>query len=322
MGSATVVIKRMIRHAFDRWIVPSLQRTGLLRFGRAVAHRRVLTVAMFHRVLPLGSDACRHAEREYVVGTDEFARCLEFFDRHYTVVSLAQVERAAGGLEKLPAYPLLITFDDGWHDNVRYAEPLLKRHRMKATMFVNVDAVRQPGARWWQDALVEAAQRPLPGSAAPDFFTTMAATLARPLGERTMAVLPAPQWRPAARQMLTAAEIGAIDDEVWDIGSHGVTHAPLTLAPDPAAELEESARCLSNWHRAPIRSISMPHGRHSAEILRLARSIYSLVFTSDPVVTRARADRLQGPIGRIHVPSEACADERSLARFFWIRSHA
>ena len=68
--------------------------------------------------------------------------------------------------------------------------------------------------------------------------------------------------------------------------------------------------------------MSLPHGRYTIEILALARSIYSLVFTSEPVVNRLRPGRLAAPIGRIHVPSEACADDGSLARFFWIRSRA
>ncbi len=321
MVASMAGIKRSIRDGLERWVVPGLAGSGLLRLGHRLLNRQALTVAMFHRVLPLASEDCLHAEREYVVGPEEFDRCLAFFRKHYSVVTLAAVEQAAAGNGSLPPHPLLITFDDGWRDNVEHAEPILRRHGLKATLFVNVEAVQQPGNRWWQDALVEAAQRPVDGQA-PAFFPTMAAALQRPLDQRAAAVLPRPAWQPPARQMLTTEEIAHLDAEVWEVGSHGLSHAPMTLAPDPRAELSESARLLSGWRRSPVGPMSFPHGRYSADILALARSVYALVFTSEPVLTRARADRLAGPIGRIHVPSKACRDERSLACFFWPRSRA
>lgn len=315
-----------LKKVIDRTAIPTAQRLGLLSVARRWMHRRSLTVVMFHRVLPLDSEDCRHAEREYVIGTTEFERCLDFFSRHYNVVSLSDVERAARSGSALPAHPLLITFDDGWRDNVIHAEPALRRHGMKATLFVNVDAVRQSGHRWWQDALVESVEHPAPEPAVltgeascPDFFTKLAFTLRRPLEDRLPAVQPRSTWTPASRQMLTVDDLAGLDPAVWDVGSHGVTHAPLTHVPDPEHELTESFRLLSRWHRQPIRAMSMPHGRYSTGIARVARSVYSLVFTSDPFLTMTRTACLQNPIGRIHVPSSACTNDASLVRFLWIR---
>ena len=324
-----------LRKAIKHTAIPVAQRLGLLSLIHRWRHRHSLTVVMFHRVLPLDSDDCRHAEREYVIGTDEFERCLAFFARHYSVVTLADLERAARKGMALPARPLLITFDDGWRDNVVHAEPALRRHRMKATLFVNVDAVRQPGQRWWQDALVEAVEKPVletPAAEAPagggigpgmparaDFFTALACALRRPLNERLPAVLPRTSWVPATRQMLTIEELASLDPAVWEVGSHGVTHAPLTHVRDPEGELTESWRLLSRWQPQPVRAISMPHGRYSTGIARVARGIYALVFTSDPFLTLAQASSLQNPIGRIHVPSSACSDDAALGRFLWLR---
>ena len=320
-------MRSWLSKVFHSTAVPTAQRLGLLSLTRRWLHRRSLTVVMFHRVLPLDSEDCRHAEREYVVGTDEFERCLDFFGRHYNVVSLSQVEQAARGSSTLPPHPLLITFDDGWRDNVLHAEPALRRHGMKATLFINVDAVRQSGLRWWQDALVESATRPGNGAAAagdgeisrPDFFTKLSFTLTRPLEDRLPAVLPQAGWVPASRQMLTVEELGRLDSAVWDIGSHGMTHAPLTHVADPEGELAESSRLLSGWLQQPVQAISMPHGRYSTGIARVAREVYSLVFTSDHFLTMTRAACLQNPIGRIHLPSSACTDEASLVRYLWIR---
>ena len=377
-------MRQTVRSLIKQWVTPACQRLGLLSLARRTLHRRSLTVVMFHRVLPLGSRACQHAEREYVVGTEEFDRCLAFFGRHYSVVTLAQVEAAAAGGKALPPHPLLITFDDGWHDNVEHAEPILQRHGMKATMFINTDAIRQSGLRWWQDALVEAVRQPAeaagqsrpagmpgvaaavarslapaltqaatqaafprtalspslapamaaggsgaaaiapiralaPGRARPDFFTTLARTLQRPLEERLSAVLPVTDYEPEARQMLTIDEVARLDPAVWEVGSHGVSHAPLTHVTDPEGELRESSRLLTMWQRQPIRTMSMPHGRYSEGIVRAARAVYSLVFTSDSFLTMTGSAGLQKPIGRIHIPSSACVDDDVLARYLWIR---
>lgn len=321
-GGRSSTLRRLARRGIDRLLLPACHRAGVLHLTRRCLDRRALTVVMFHRVLPLDSDECRHAEREYVVGTDEFDRCLGFFGRHYTVVSLLAVERAAQGLEKLPPHPLLITFDDGWRDNLVHAEPILRRHRMKATLFVNVDAVRDPGLRWWQDALVEAVGRHAPSDAATgwlaDLYGAIRALLPLSPAERWAKLAPLMRWTPSSRQMLTVPELAALDPTVWDVGSHGLSHAPLTVAGDPERELVESARWLVATCKAPVRSVSLPHGRHSPAIAALAQATYPLVFSSEPVLARADGG-LRGLIGRLHLPSAACASDETLARFLWIR---
>ncbi|MGE0310751.1 MAG: polysaccharide deacetylase family protein [Lautropia sp.] len=317
--------RRLARLAIDRLLIPACHRLGLLHLCRRLFDRHALTVVMFHRVLPLDGDACRHAEREYVVGTDEFDRCLDFFGRHYSVVSMLAIERAAAGLERLPPHPLLITFDDGWRDNLVHAEPLLRRHGMKAALFVNVDAVREPGTRWWQDALVEVVTRESAGGSADgpfsDLYGAIRAMVRLTPDARWAALAPRLDWSPETRQMLTADEVASLDPTVWDIGSHGLSHAPLTEVSDPEAEIVESGRWLAATCGVPVRAMSLPHGRLTASIARIARTTYPLVFTSDPVLKNTRR-RLGGLIGRLHLPSAAASSDRSLARFLWIRSKA
>ena len=314
--------RKWARSAIDRVVLPICQHLGLLNLCRSLFDRRALTVVMFHRILPLDSDAYRHSEQEYAISTDAFERCLAFFARHYNVVSLTAVERAAAGGERLAPHPLLITFDDGWRDNLVHAEPILKRHRMKATLFINVDAVNQSERRWWQDALVDVVQHDPAAAEAvglpSDLFRAISVLLKMPADRRMAAISSGKAWVPGERQMMTPDDVRLLDPTVWDVGSHGMSHAPLTEVADPAHELVASGAALSGWLRSPVRSFSFPHGRHSPAILALARRTYSLTFTSDPVLTpTGRAN--PGLIGRIHLPLAACADDRTLARFLWIR---
>jgi peptidoglycan/xylan/chitin deacetylase (PgdA/CDA1 family) len=54
----------------------------------------------------------------------------------YRTVSLAAVASFLAGKGDLPEKPVLLTFDDGYADNCRYAYPLLKKYGMTAVFFV------------------------------------------------------------------------------------------------------------------------------------------------------------------------------------------
>ena len=60
-------------------------------------------------------------------------------------VTAAQVARAFNGGPPLPANAVMISFDDGRTDAMLFADPLLKRAHMSATMFVITGAASHPG---------------------------------------------------------------------------------------------------------------------------------------------------------------------------------
>ena len=294
---------------------PLLWHVGYFHVARRWFQARTLTVVMFHRVLPADSAAYANSEQEYAVDVDDFEHCLRHLKQRYQVVSLAQVQAAADGGIPLPDHALLITFDDGWKDNVLHAEPVLARLGLRATLFVNADAVEQGGDRWWQDALVEMTRRRPEGleilCGCRDFFAAGRFLLTLPLAQRLPRIEQWLNYVPAERQMLTSAELAALDPTVWDIGSHGATHVPLTHVADLDAELGGAARRLCAWAGRPVEAFAFPHGRFNPEILRQALSTYGLVFTSEVVLngTSRAPGRL---LGRIHIPPSACRSTREL----------
>lgn len=68
----------------------------------------------------------------------------------YTAISLAELFDATGGKARLPAKPVVITFDDGYEDNYSQALPIMEKYGMKATVFVIAGSVGQPGYLSWQ----------------------------------------------------------------------------------------------------------------------------------------------------------------------------
>lgn len=118
--------------------------------GRAVyylrLHRRLLEdrglIVAFHQVNDderRGTTACTSAT---------FRRFCEFLQRYFTVVSLSEfLERLKSG--KSVAELAVITFDDGYEDNIAVAAPILKELELPATFFVTTDFIGSRTQTFW-----------------------------------------------------------------------------------------------------------------------------------------------------------------------------
>lgn len=331
--SAKVMLKDRLRTV--------LYRSGALGALHRWRNRRALTVLMFHRVLPADDQAFALAEREFTFSQDGFCRTLDFVQRHYSVVSLDDLQAARLGQTALPRNPLLITFDDGWRDTLAHALPELERRGLPAVLFLASEVVELDSPRWWQDALVAALAEP----GASTRLCAAAGWAEQPIGSIGQALAahlgamneaerqawlvqhtPGVLGQITVRQMVTLSELKAMKPCSLAIGGHGHTHSPLTLSPDPEAELQASQRMLSDVNQR-VRSMSFPHGVWSGELVSLARkSGFDWIFTSDPVLVDAShwLDPMPA-LGRIHVPENVWTcranriDPARLATFLFFR---
>lgn len=84
----------------------------------------------------------------------DFAREMEWLaSAGFQPVTLADVLKAWAGLGALPDKPVVITFDDGYKDNLTAAYPILKRLGFRATLFVVAHFVGNPNYLSWDDLL-------------------------------------------------------------------------------------------------------------------------------------------------------------------------
>ena len=91
-----------------------------------------LPVIMYHSVL---KDGARIGK--YVVSPDRFEHDLAFLkDNGYETVSISDLTDFVYEGKKLPEKPVMITFDDGYYNNLVYAAPLLEKYNMKAVISV------------------------------------------------------------------------------------------------------------------------------------------------------------------------------------------
>lgn len=93
---------------------------------------------MYHYVRPI-------AESRYpgIRGLEltDFEGQLDYIERHYNVVSVADVVQAKTGGKPLPECPLLMSFDDGYSDHYRHVFPVLKRRNLTGVFFPPACAV-------------------------------------------------------------------------------------------------------------------------------------------------------------------------------------
>ena len=77
---------------------------------------------------------------ELFVSPSEFDRQMQYLKQNnYDAISFAQLKY----ISKIPK-PVIITFDDGYEDNYRYAYPILKKYGFTATIFICSDVIDKP----------------------------------------------------------------------------------------------------------------------------------------------------------------------------------
>ena len=115
-------------------------------------------ILMYHRIGVSGLDPWGLA-----VSPAHFAEHLAVLRQHGRTAPLARVvETLRDGT--LPSRTLVVTFDDGYADNLYNARPLLERYDVPATVFVATGHIGSDREFWW-DELEEILRRPqvLPG---------------------------------------------------------------------------------------------------------------------------------------------------------------
>lgn len=104
-----------------------------------------VVILMYHRVADVPLDPFTLA-----VSKKHFAEHLEVLRRFYRPLAL---QRVVGCLDRgeLPRRGVVVTFDDGYADNVFNAEPLLERFEIPATVFCVSGQLGSQQEFWWDE---------------------------------------------------------------------------------------------------------------------------------------------------------------------------
>ena len=102
-------------------------------------------ILLYHRVFEPPTDP-----QLLCVSPEHFAEHLECLRRCYRVFSLKELSEVLRE-GQLPERGVVVTFDDGYADNLYKAKPLLERYNVPATVFVTSGYVGQEREFWWDE---------------------------------------------------------------------------------------------------------------------------------------------------------------------------
>jgi peptidoglycan/xylan/chitin deacetylase (PgdA/CDA1 family) len=142
--SAGLVAKRAVAQV--------LYALGLLQAWQAVALRQRAVVLMYHRVLTPEQRAAAGSHPAMVVSRDAFEMQMAVLRRRFVPLSVDAFWERLASRQPFPDSSCLITFDDGWRDNVENALPALRRHGLPALIFLPVHFIGSTRV-FWQEAL-------------------------------------------------------------------------------------------------------------------------------------------------------------------------
>lgn len=164
---------------------------------------------------------------------EDFERHCALLARNGDTVPLSAVEDRLGAGAPPPRHAMVLTFDDGFADYLEHAVPIMKRHRLTATMYVVARSMEDPD---------------LP----VDWITGLDPADAPPLMSRD--------------------QVRMLHDAGWDIGSHSMRHLDLrTLTEDECRrDLEESREILSDLLGRHVTTLAYPFGFHADHVRRAA----------------------------------------------------
>src|SRR5829696_8506777 len=116
----------------------------IARWPKNRIERKVL-VLIYHRISDLPSDP-----RSLSVTPHYFAKHLEILRQYARPMRLQQMSQALID-GNLPDRAVVVTFDDGYADNLYNAKPALERYNVPATFFLTTGYIGHKREFWWDE---------------------------------------------------------------------------------------------------------------------------------------------------------------------------
>jgi len=301
-------------------LLACLYWTGLLWLLAFVRLRHRAVVLTYHRVLPPELVNLSFSAPSIVVAPETFDWHMRFVRRFLRPVDADTFLELLASGDPLPARTCLVTFDDGWYDNLDFALPVLLRHSVPAVLFVATDYIGSQDC-FWQERLARLLfelRKSEVGAAVLDELGAGPASVLSPADAKVQIreLVEKMKRRPRVEvdrllQRLSdstgsSASVSAEDRFLsWDevrrmadrglvtIGSHGVSHAIFTTLSASLVEVElrHSAKVIAAEVGKIPTVLAYPNGNADREISVQAKAAgYAAAFTTARGLVSARCN--------------------------------
>lgn len=288
-------------------------KAGIFDISRFISPK-MLTVLNYHRIDNADSPDFDLFKPNVSATPEAFARQMDHVRARYNVISCEQLASALQEGSALPPRSAIITFDDGYYDNLLNASPVLQARNLTAIIFLTAGFIgtKQPfywdivafcfhhtrrdhadlpllGERRWDDAASREKVMLAWVEALKKIPETQKRALIQGIGEILDVSIPDDKF---SNLYLNWEQVRQMSQSGIEFGSHTVSHPILTRIPAAQVRLElgESKRRVEEEIRKPVSSLAYPNGHESdfsGEVMNIARETgFRLAFTLLPGPTR------------------------------------
>lgn len=267
-----------------------LANSGFCSFLYSALARNHVAVLLFHRVL----NDVSAAPPNTACSVEMFEGIIGLLRRHFRLLS--PKEFLTGVKSAFPRRSVLLTFDDGYADVYDNAFDVLRKHDIKASIFVTMDLVGEKFIPWWDrlwDSIShqEYDQYEFDGrrydiGAHDDkvsVFKTIATQCQR--DERVdVERIPSCPKTSLKRRFLTVDNIREMLEAGWDVGWHGRSHRDYSLlsSVEVSRVLEEERRLFCDRFGVDVRTGAFPFGAiPEMERADIARTGFDVIFSTE-----------------------------------------
>ncbi len=232
---------------------------------RVIRRLDAAAILMYHRILP-GRCPADWPFPSLVVDTDSFSLQMRWLARQFHVCTVSDLLAETVRPEKPRA---VVTFDDGYSDNVLHAAPLLEEVGIRGTFFVTTGFIGENKRLWFDVAARMAA-------ASGSFKQRMSRWKSMNTAERRDSLNrlthPGDWCAPERDRAMTVADLQRLANTGHEIGVHTRTHPILTMVEptELTSEIAGSVSDLKAWGIAP-RGIAYPNGDYSETVIAESR---------------------------------------------------
>jgi len=107
-------------------------------------------IFMLHRVLPENERTAYSLNKDLAITPEKLEEFILFFkQKGYVFISLDELADYLDGKIKFQQKFICLTFDDGYKDNLIYGLPILKKHKVPATIYVTNCLPNGTAIMWW-----------------------------------------------------------------------------------------------------------------------------------------------------------------------------
>src|SRR5581483_4319177 len=299
-------------------IKQSLVSSGMLKWAARLRTQGV-AILMYHSVLD------NEEEQRLVLGgiahsPAVFRQQIEAIARHYDPISLDDLLSFVREGKSVPTRAVVVTFDDGYADNLEVAVPILNQVGVPATFYITVDCVETARLPWpsrlrypfftskeraWRQG--DSRAFPLDGEAsrnqaylqACDECAKLTGAAQNEFLERIERELNAAIPISTETKMLTWDQARALRKKGHIVGSHTMTHPNMAYVSleDARRELLQSKQKLDAQMGEPVTHFSYPcpalWPHWNAKTLAMSKEIgYETAVTTEGGMVRKQDDPL------------------------------